>query len=226
MKLDAEFEQLENNLKRVALKNDYLQQKLVLPSMGKGRENEFLETLLPNTRLIIAPKIVGCAMALSYEKGILMKAISRKGKDVTNAIRRVENIPQSISTKTTLQVRGELFGRGLPPANSQKLAAGLLRKRDSDGKGLSFCSLQILNGELNYFSSLQVLERLGFEIPETEFTSYTSDVEQYRVFWREGKLFSNYPTDGIVLTVNSRKLQKQLENKDGTFLEWQYAINN
>ena len=69
------------------------------------------------------------------------------------------------------------------------------------------------NLTINYFSSLQVLERLGFEIPETEFTNYTSDVEQYRAFWKEGNLFTNYPTDGIVLTFNSRKLQKQLDNK-------------
>ena len=223
---DAEVDQLKNNLRRISPKNDYFNKKLVLPSMGKGREDEFLKKLLPNTRLIIAPKIVGCAIALSYENGFLTKAISRKGKDVTNAVRTVENIPQIISIQSTFHLRGELFGRGLPPANSQKLAARLLRQSDSERKGLSFCSFQILNGELNYFSSLQVLERLGFEIPETEFTNYTYDVEQYRIFWREGKLFSNYPTDGIVLTVNSRKLQKQLENEYGTCLEWQHSIKD
>ena len=224
--LDAEFDHLENNLRRIASKNDYFNQNLVLPSPGIGREDEFLEKLLPNTRLIIAPNIVGCDIAISYENGFLTKAISGKGKNVTNAIRTVENIPKSISTKLTLHVRGELYGRGLPPANSQKLAAGLLRKRDSDAKGLSLCSFQILNGELNYFSSLQVLERLGFEIPETEFTNYLSDVEQYRVFWKQGKLFSNYPTNGIVLTVNSRKLQKQFENKYGISPKWQYVIKD
>ena len=223
---DVEFDQLENNLRRIAPEEDYFNQKLVLPSLGKGREDEFLEKLLPNTRLIIAPKIDGCTIALSYQDGTLKKAISRKGKDVTNAIKTVKNIPKSISTRSTLLVRGELFGRGLSPANSQRQAAVLLRKRFPDGQRLSFCSFQILNAELNYFSSLQVLEKLGFEIPETEFTNYTSDVKQYRSFWKEGKLFTNYPTDGIVLTVNSRKLQKQLENRYSTSPEWQYAIKD
>ena len=86
---DAEFDQLENNLRRIAPESDYFNQKLVLPSLGKGREDEFLEKLLPDTRLIIAPKIDGCAIALSYENGILKKAISRKGKDVINAIKTV-----------------------------------------------------------------------------------------------------------------------------------------
>ena len=224
--LSIDFNQLENNLRRITPKNEYFNQKLFLPSKGKCLEDEFLEKLLPNTRLIIAPKIIGYAVALSYENGFLTKAISRNGKDVSNVIRIVENIPQSISTRSTLYVMGELYGRGLPPAYSQKLAAGLLRKRGSDGKGLSFCSFKILNGELNYFSSLKVLEKLGFEIPETEFTNYASDVEQYCVFWKEGKLFFNYPTDGIVITVNSRKLQKQLENKYGICPEWQYSIKN
>jgi len=223
---DQKFDQLENNLRRIAPKDDYFNQKLVLPSLGKGREDEFLKKLLPDTRLIISPKIDGCAIALKYENGTLKKAISKKGKDFTNAIRTVKNIPQSISTRSTLHVKGELYGRGLPPANSQRLAAKLLKKRFPDGQGLSFCSFQILNAELNYFSSLKVLERLGFEIPETEFTNYTSDVEQYRIFWKEGKLFSNYPTDGIVLTVNSRKLQKQLENRYINCPEWQYAIKD
>jgi len=223
---DAEFDKLENNLRRIAQDSDYFNQKLVLPSLSKCSQDEFLEKLLPDTRLIIAPKIAGCAVALSYENGIFKKAITKKGNDVSNAIKTVKNIPQSISTRSTLHVRGELFGRGLPPANSQRLAAGLLRKIDPNGQGLSFCSFQILNGELNYFSSLQVLERLGFEIPETEFTNYTSDVEQYRVLWKEGKLFTNFPTDGIVLTINSRKLQKQLENKYTTCHEWQYPIKD
>tara|TARA_Y100001968_G_scaffold330608_1_gene382935 strand:+ start:732 stop:1490 length:759 start_codon:yes stop_codon:yes gene_type:complete len=220
---DKQFDQLESNLLRIDPKNDYFNKKVFLPSLSKGREDVFLEKLLPDTRLIIAPKIDGCAIALSYRDGTLKKAISRRGKDVTNAIRTVENIPQSISIRSTLHVRGELFGRGFSPANSQRLASGLFRKRDPDGQGLSFCSYQILNGELNYFSSLQSLESLGFEIPETEFTNYTSDVEHYRILWKEGKLFTDYPTDGIVLTVNSRKLQKQLNNQI-ICSDWQYAI--
>ena len=62
---DAEFNQLENNLRRIDPKNDYFNQKLVLPSLDNGRPDEFLENLLPDTRLIITPKIDGCAIALA-----------------------------------------------------------------------------------------------------------------------------------------------------------------
>ena len=222
---DAVFNKLENNLRRVDPKNDYFSQKLVLPSLENGRPDEFLENLLADTRLIITPKIDGCAIALQYENGSLIKAISRKGKDVTAALKTVKNIPHNIPTQSTIHVRGELYGPALEPARSQRLASGLLRKKDPDGKGLAFCAFQILNAELNYYSSLEVLKRLGLEIPAAEHTN-PSGVEMYRQFWKEGKLFSSYPTDGIVLSVNSRKLQKQLENKYSTCPRWQYAIKD
>ena len=221
---EEELNQLENNLRRIAPENDYFNQKLILPSLCKGRVDVFLEKLLPDTRIIITPKIDGCAAALKYENGTLKKAISRKGRDITNAIKTVKNIPQNISARSTFFVRGVLFCRCVQPSESQKLAAELLRQITHNGQGLSFCAFQILNSELNYFSNLQVLEKIGFEIPETEFTNYTSDIEQYLVFWKEGKIFTKYPTDGIVLSVNSRKLQKQLINRHIT--SWQYTIKD
>tara|TARA_Y100001968_G_scaffold216603_1_gene199340 strand:- start:826 stop:1539 length:714 start_codon:yes stop_codon:yes gene_type:complete len=217
---DSKFDQLERNLRRIDQKNNYLNQKMVLPLIGKGRKDEFLERILPDTKLIIAPNIVGCSILLSYENGFFKKAVSSIGKEVCNGILKVKNIPKCISCRSIIHIRGELFGRGLSPENSEKLSVGFLKEKNLDGKGLSFCAYQILNGELNYFSSLQILEKLGFEIPETETTKYISDVEQYKIFWKEGKLFSEYPTDGIVLTVNSRKLQKQLGNKYSICLEW------
>ena len=182
---DRQFDQLENNLRRIDPKNDYFNQKLVLPSLDNGRLNEFLENLLPDTRLIVTPKIDGCAIALQYKNGSLIKAISRKGKDVTAALKTVKNIPHSISTKATLHVRGELFAPELEPARSKRLAAGLLRKKDPDGKGLAFCAFQIFNGELNYYSSLEVLQKLGFEVPEAEHTNFTSDVDRNRQLGRK-----------------------------------------
>ena len=222
---DAVFNKLENNLRRVAPDDDYFNQNLVLPSLENGRLDEFLENLLPDTRLIITPKIDGCAIALSYENGSLVKAISRKGRDVTAALGTVKNISHNIPTQSTFHVRGELYAPGLEPARSQRIASGLLRKKDPTGEGLAFCALQILNGELNYHSSLEALQKLGFETPASEHAN-PSDVAMYRQFWKEGKLFNTYPTDGIVLSVNSRKLQKQLENKYSTCPRWQYAIKD
>ena len=68
---DQEFDSLVRNLKRIDPNNSYFHQNKVLPSMGNGNYEEFLETLLPDTRLILTPKIDGCAVGLMYTKGKL-----------------------------------------------------------------------------------------------------------------------------------------------------------
>ena len=77
---DKEFDKLEKNLLRLAPRCDYFnkQNNLDLPSLPKDQISEFLEGLLPDTRLLIQPKIDGCAVAIKYENGKLEKAISRK----------------------------------------------------------------------------------------------------------------------------------------------------
>jgi len=75
---DKQFDQLERNLLRIEPKCDYFTNKkaLPLPSLPKDQISEFLEGLLPDTRLLIQPKIDGCAIAIKYVDGKLEKAIS------------------------------------------------------------------------------------------------------------------------------------------------------
>ena len=225
---DAQFDQLENNLFRIDPKCDYFIAKnnLILPSLPKDKLKEFLEGLLNKTRLIIEPKIDGCAIGLQYHDGLLTKAISRKGKDVTNKLIEIPNVPKKIKVKGLFQVRGELFAPSEHerPNYSQRQASGYLRAEDSTSDHLSFCSFQIINGKLNQHESLVYLEKIGFTIPENYFCNYTSGVEIFRKNWLDKKLFSNYPTDGIVMKINSRKLQLLREKSYGCYPYWQMAI--
>ena len=227
---DAQFDQLENNLFRVDPKCNYFISKnnLILPSMPKDQLKEFLEGLLNKTRLIIEPKIDGCAIGLQYQYGRLTKAITREGKDMTNKLRVIPDIPNHIKVKGLFQVRGELFAPSEyeRPNHSQRQASGYLRAADSTYDHLSFCCFQILNGKLNQHESLVYLEKLGFTIPENHFCNYTSGVEIFRKNWLDNKLFSNYPTEGIVLKINSRKLQLLREKSYGCHPYWQMAIKS
>jgi DNA ligase (NAD+) len=65
---------------------------------------------------------------------------------------------------------------------------------------------------------------LGFTIPEIVEANRTSQVETFRQAWKSGKLFSNWPTDGIVVKINSRKLQLLREKSYGCCPYWQMAI--
>ena len=225
---DTQFDKLEANLFRVNPEANYFTNKTILPlpSLPKDHIEEFTEGLLPDTRLIIEPKIDGCAIAIQYIDGELVKAIARKGGDVTNKIKDIPDVPSKVKVKGLLQVRGELFNPSEyeRPSYSQRQSGAYLRAADSKSDHLSFCSFQIINGRLNEHDSLQYLKKLGFTIPEYKSLNFTSQVEMYRKQWLDKKLFNNYPTDGLVIKLNSRKLQLIREKSSDSYPFWQMAI--
>ena len=212
---DKSFDQLEANLFRVNPNSDYFNRKnkLALPSLEKGDYRGFLDGLLPDTRLLIQPKIDGCAIAIKYIDGKLEKAISRKGVDVTNKIKQVKDVPKEINIRSSFMVRGELFTEQEAPSYSQRIASGYLRSgHDQPNSKISFCSFQIINTKTNEYESLIYCRELGFTIPKFVEANRTSQVETFRQAWKSGKLFAEYPTDGIIVKINSRKLQLLREN--------------
>ena len=123
---DTQFDQLEKNLLRIAPECDYFTNRkaLPLPSLEKDSIEEFIEGLLPDTRLLIEPKIDGCAIAIKYIDGKLDSAISRKGVDVTRKIEQVKDVPKEINIRSSFVVRGELFTEQEAPRNSQRITSG------------------------------------------------------------------------------------------------------
>ncbi len=182
--------------------------------------------LLSNTRLVIEPKIAGCAIALQYKNGFLKKAITRERNLIIDRLSLIENIPKKIPIRNIFEIRGQMYAKKLQPSLSRKIANDFIINDCSKGLRLSFASFQIFHTKLNQYSQLQQLYKLGFEIPPNVFTRVnTNEVELYIDLWRSGELFSTIPADGLVLKVNSRKLQKQL-GENSHFPNWAYAINN
>tara|TARA_B100000945_G_scaffold12691_2_gene9784 strand:- start:785 stop:1534 length:750 start_codon:yes stop_codon:yes gene_type:complete len=225
---DEAFDHLDRNLVKTNFQNNYFnfKKRLCLPSLPNRNYKEFLGSLLKNTRLSIEPKINGCAIAIQYINGKLNKAISKKGFDVTSQIRKIKELPYSLPIKRDFQVRGELYATNQTSIISKKITKQYLDAERGIEKGLRFCCFQILNGRLNQYETLNYLKKCGFNTPNSYFTNFTSQVEFFRKEWLEKRLFSNYPTDGIVIKINSRKLQlirekSYLDNKD-----WQYVIDS
>ena len=92
---DKQFDQLEKIFSEQILIAiiSLIKKVLLLTSLEKDSIEEFIEGLLPDTRLLIEPKIDGCAIALQFRYGNLEKAISRKGSDVTSKIEKVQDVP-------------------------------------------------------------------------------------------------------------------------------------
>ena len=149
---DKSFDQLEANLYRVNPNSDYFNRKnkLALPSLEKGDYKGFLDGLLPDTRLLIQPKIDGCAIAIKYVNGKLEKAISRKGSDVTEKIKTIKSIPKEINIRSSFVVRGELFTQQEAPSYSQRITSGYPRSRNyQPNPKICLCAFQIINSNCN-----------------------------------------------------------------------------
>ena len=177
-----EFDKLERNLERVDPKANYFiaKNKLFLPSLPKNQIEEFLEGLLPRTKLLIEPKIDGCAIALQYKDGKLEKSINRDGIDVTNKIIKVQNIPKQLAISGLFQVRGELYTPNRTSSFSKRIASEFLRAKEGIRKDLSFCSFQILNTRLNEFEAKKYLKKLGFFATNFIYCNFTSQVKILR----------------------------------------------
>ena len=175
--------------------------------------------------MLIQPKIDGYAIAIKYENGKLEKAISRKANDVTEKIYQIKAVPKQINNRSSFMVRGELFAPEERPSYSQRIASGYLRTKNFEpNPKISFCAFQIINSNCNEYESIRYLRKLGFTIPEIVEANRTSQVEIFRQAWKSGKLFSDWPTDGIVVKINSRKLQLLREKSYGCYPYWQSAL--
>jgi len=225
---EKNFEHLFNNLTRIDPQSSIFNGEVEITktfSLMNGNLLEWLDELLPNTRLLIEPKIEGCGIALNFEGGNFKKAIDREGNDKTNEIALIRNFPKEIPISKPIHITGQIYGSAVLPSQSKRLAKEFLQGKFSLRDKLSFCCFQLLNSDLNHSQSIKELQRLGFEVPENEFTNYTSDVFLYEQLWSGCKIFCKYPTKGIVLKVNSRKLQKQL-GETAFAPRWAYAIDH
>jgi len=217
---------LIRNLDRISPENsifNYKSGRKAFLSLGKGNTREWLERLLPNTRIILEPKIIGSSIGIQYIKGRLNKAVNENSQNITEMIKSLRNIPNSIPIKDRIEIRGVLYDDKITSTKNNKNLFIGIQNFEPQFKRLRFCAFQIFHCNINHFQSLQELKKLKFEIPQTEFTNFISDIEIYLQCWKEGKLFKSYPTSGIVLKINSRKLQKYL-GENNLSIHWAYAI--
>ena len=181
-----------------------------LLSLDNCRLEEWYRGKRKNTSLVIEPKIDGVALALVYQSGELQRAYTRSGRDVTRYALEVPDIPLEVSRLGQFTVRGELYAFNEFSPKSQRIAAAQLRRIQPECHLLSFIAFQILNSQNDHKENLATLASYDFNIvPYVEANTY-DEVKKYHDDWLDSKFFEHLPTDGIVVKVNSRSIQKQL----------------
>ena len=181
-----------------------------LLSLDNCRLEEWYRGIRKNTPLVIEPKIDGVALALVYQSGELQRAYTRSGRDVTRYALEVPDIPIEVSRLGQFTVRGELYAFNEFSPKSQRVAAAQLRRIQPECHLLSFMAFQILNSQNDHIENLKRLDEYGFNVVPYTIVNTYDEVKKRHDGWLDGRFFEFLPTDGIVVKVNSRSIQKQL----------------
>ena len=194
----------------------------------------FLNITRDNIQFFAEPKIDGISATLIYEKGILVRGLSRGdgiiGEDITENLKTISSIPKTINEQNIpklIEIRCEIFiGKKdfskLKDrfANPRNAAGGSLRQKDPKDTakiplkyfayGFGAVEPMIFNTQSEF---LEKLSKWNFKtnslakkiLDLDEIENEHSNIDQIRSSL-------DYDIDGIVFKVNDLNLQKRLGN--------------
>ena len=196
--------------------------------------NNYLNFEDKNFELFSEPKIDGISASLIYEKGFLVKGLSRGdgiiGEDILSNLKTITDIPKVIKGKNIpdlLEVRCEVYiGKKdfvkLKDkfANPRNAAGGSLRQKnpkETEKIPLKYFAYGFGAVEPMIFKTqsefLEKISKWNFSInPLSKIVNNLDQVEKQHEMINQNRSKLNYDIDGIVYKVNDINLQKRLGN--------------
>lgn len=200
-------------------------------SLSKTKDANELATWLGKKKGVLSWKLDGLTIVATYDNGELTKAVTRGngliGEDVTTNARNFRGLPQKISYKGHLVIRGEAvityseFNRinnNLNPSeepykNPRNLASGTVRALDEkicQEREVRFYAFQVVSietdkitgfmGDFNSFMHrLNYMKSLGFDVVERETVDDFMLKDTIYKNWEPKVSKNDVPTDGLVL---------------------------
>ena len=195
-------------------------------------------TLFQKVEYVCELKYDGVAISLVYDKGRLLRAVTRgdgiQGDDVTQNVKTIRSIPLKLfgDFPDFLEVRGEIvllhkafkklnedredIGEQ-PFANPRNAASGSLKLQDSSEvakRGLD-CRLYLTLGEnlpfKTHFESFAKLKEWGFKTPEiVQKCNSIEEIMEFISKWDTEREQLPFDIDGVVIKVNDHFQQQQL----------------
>lgn len=233
--LNNEFQTVVHKRPMLSLSNTYNQQEVseFYERVKEGLQGEPFQ-------ICCEMKFDGLSISLHYEKGRLVRAVTRgdgvQGDDVTENVRTIRSIPlvlpEGLDYPDEFEIRGEVLmpyssfdelnkereskGEQLF-ANPRNAASGTLKSKDSrvvaERKLDAF--LYYLLGEdipcQSHYENLQTAKRWGFKVSDEMLLAKSEqEIFDYINLWNEKRHQLPFATDGIVLKVNSLAQQRSL----------------
>jgi len=231
--ITSEFSSASHTFPMLSLSNTYSESEL------RDFDERVRKLIDGEIEYICELKFDGLSISLTYENGLLTRALTRgdgeRGDDVTTNIRTIRSIPlRLIGTgfPEMFEVRGEIIlprpgfekmnlerieiGEN-PFANPRNAAAGSLKLQDSAEvarrplDGYMYYALGDSLSFITHLQSLQTLAGWGFKISDKTALCHSIDevLEFINQMYRERNKLS-FDIDGIVIKVNSLEQQQAL----------------
>ena len=228
------FEQVEHTYPMLSLSNTYSIEEV-------AAFYERVRHALGDTQfhLVGELKFDGTSISLTYEKGRLIRAVTRgdgtRGDDVTRNVRTIRSIPVVLRGNgypDFFEIRGEVLmpwksfdalneerERQEEPlfANPRNAASGTLKLQNPAvvaSRGLDAYFYYLLGDKLpsdDHYKNLQLAHQWGFKISDAMRELYTlQDVKEYIDYWDVARHSLPVATDGIVLKVASLEQRREL----------------
>ena len=230
---DTKFEKVTHKSPMLSLSNSYNIGDI--EDFMKRAEKIILQERSGKTKIdyVLEVKLDGLSISVTYEKGKLVKAVTRGdgiiGEDVTENVMQIKSVPKFLKENIDIEVRGEIV---LPIskfhelnkkrmeegeeifANPRNAASGTLRQIDAEivkERGLDCYFYFIVDSEkynlLTHKDALDYIEKLGFKTTGIgEVVESAEELEKRIEFWGTEREKLDYETDGMVIKVNSLEL--------------------
>lgn len=202
-------------------------------SLDKTKSTEKLASWLGTNEGIISWKLDGLTIVLTYNNGILERAVTRGngeiGEDITHNAKYFKNLPKTISFKGELNLRGEgiISYSEFERINSEldddevyknprNLCSGTVRQLNSkvsaDRNVMFYAFTLVRAGDTEFKTKdeqLDFLQKLGFEVVE-HYVVYAADIEDKVKMFSEEIKHNDFASDGLVLTYNDIEYSRSL----------------
>jgi DNA ligase (NAD+) len=225
------FKKIKHLLPMLSLSNAF--EKKDITDFLKKIKN-FLNYKDENIEIFSEPKIDGISATLIYEKGCLIKGLSRgdgtTGEDILDNLKTISSIPKKINSKeipSLMEIRCEIYigKKDFTKikdqfANPRNAAGGSLRQKDSKetskiplqyfAYGFGAVQPMIFKKQSDF---LKKISEWGFKVnPLSQIIDSEGKIENHHKKIDLIRSSLDYDVDGLVFKINDLSLQKRLGN--------------
>ena len=231
--ITEEFIQYEHKYPMLSLGNTYSEEEL------RDFDSRIKKVIAEPVEYVCELKFDGVSVSMTYRDGKLFRALTRgdgtKGDDVTQNVKTIRTVPLRLQDKqipAEFIIRGEILmpravfnklneerlnSGNSPFANPRNAAAGTIKLLDP--KTVASRSLEcfvyfLLSEDLpaaNHYDNLIKASEWGFKVPESlKLCKSIDEVMEFISHWEKERKNLPYDTDGVVIKVNSLRLQQEL----------------